>query len=361
MFKTQAQIDEINDQDLKQIRLICLDVFQNPPQQARRPVLDDDGMHAIDDRDQDDMGELLKIPDGQDCNKLTIAQVLESADKQHAKLLETPWYVTEETSKDVESARHILTNAPDMLKKIPHRCRDFRLLPEQRLAIASIVYPVPRETYTNLTISRDAMEQLTARGCRKQEFSVKYYLERDRLPMYTVADLATGSGKTIMALLGALIMLVDGEKWNGMKTEFRNILYARRREQHSGLVSGTGIESMRLSRLCLCYVPGTVVTHWYKTAESAIFGMRETYGAHVTIDLWKGRSSFYSIKAAYESGRPTLWILPMQAESLDVETRSPDIVYAVRIMDELNVKMQKKYNGEMSAPLFTYIVRSPVL
>ena len=160
-----------------------------------------------------------------------------------------------------------------------------------------------------------------------------------------------------MAIMSALIMLVNPEKWQTLKNEFMHIVYARRREQFSGLVGGSDIESMVLARLCIAYVPGTVLTHWYKTAESAIFGIREIYGMHVNIQIWKGKGPYHSIKHAYESGSPTLWLLPMEAASLDVETKSPQVVYAVRIMDELNVKMQKKYMGDMSCPLFTYIVR----
>ena len=362
MFRSQFDIDAINKKHLVQIRSLCDEVIKTSSQSRtpRAPVLEYDGArsHAVDDRDHDEMGALLAIPENQDCHKLTIAQVLESADIQHSKLLECPWYVSEESNKDLEVAKHIHANVPELLKKIPHRCRDFDLLSEQRLAIASIIDPLPVETWTNLKIPRSSMEQLTPPGCRKQEFCEKYYLERNRLPMFTVADLSTGSGKTIMAIMAALIMLVDVERWANMKKEFKDILYSRRREQYSGLVSGTGIESMCLARLCICYVPGTVVTHWYRTAESAIFGIRETFGADTKVNLWKGKSTHHSIRAAYELDQPVLWILPMEASSLDVELKFPECVYPVRIMDELNVKMQKKYQGEMSSPLFTYIVRS---
>tara|TARA_X000001036_G_scaffold24790_2_gene20699 strand:- start:1628 stop:2356 length:729 start_codon:yes stop_codon:yes gene_type:complete len=168
---------------------------------------------------------------------------------------------------------------------------------------------------------------------------------------------ATGAGKTIMAVMSALIMLVNRDKWTDLKNEFMSIVYARRREQFSGLVCGGDIETMVLARLCIAYVPGTVLTHWYKTAESAVFGIKEIYPT-ANVQIWKGKNPHHSLKAAYDSGRPTLWLLPMEAASLDVETKWPNIAYGVRIMDELNVKMMKKYTGEVSCPLFTYIVRS---
>ncbi len=160
-----------------------------------------------------------------------------------------------------------------------------------------------------------------------------------------------------MAIMSALIMLVNRDKWTDLKNEFMSIVYARRREQFSGLVCGSDIETMVLARLCIAYVPGTVLTHWYKTAESAVFGIKEIYPT-ANVQIWKGKNPHHSIKAAYDSGRPTLWLLPMEAASLDVETKSPNIAYGVRIMDELNVKMMKKYTGDVSCPLFTYIVRS---
>tara|TARA_X000001036_G_scaffold24790_2_gene20700 strand:- start:2353 stop:2949 length:597 start_codon:yes stop_codon:yes gene_type:complete len=190
MFKSKDYIADVNQRDLRSIRLACLNLLQEPQERPRERLVVDygNGNRLEDDRNFDDMGELLRFPADQDRHKLSIDQVLKSASVQHDKLLEPPAYVDENSNKDSATARFLLEKAEDLLKQVPIRCKEFELLFEQRMAIMSMTTPLPVETYTSLTITRESMEQLTARGHRKQKFEVKYYLEKGRIPMFTLAD-----------------------------------------------------------------------------------------------------------------------------------------------------------------------------
>jgi hypothetical protein len=354
MVRSQEKIDTINATHLKSIRLACL-----------MEMKADAGSHLQEEQndgnefdEEEDMGELLKFPPNTDAHKLSIEQVMKSANVQNEKLLKVPSFVNEYTNKNIASAEFIFEHADKLLQQVPVASREFDLLPEQRIAIIAAATPVPKELKTELTISRASMEAITASGCRKQPFNARYYLKEGRMPMFSVFDYPPGSGKTVMALMSALIILVNTDKWKTLKREFQGTLESRNCEQFSGLVRGDDIQSMKLARLCIVYVPSTVLAHWYKTAQSAIYGIREVYGQHLDIILWRGRSTFQSIESAYETGKPVLWIMPMEASSLDIETKTPHIAYAVRILDELNARMQKKFKTATSPPLTTFITQA---
>lgn len=155
-----------------------------------------------------------------------------------------------------------------------------------------------------------------------------------------------------MAIMAALSLLCHREGWTALKASYSQLLRARVRETHSGLLRMDGIHEAKLARLAIMFVPATMLSHWYNTAQSAVFGVKELFGAQTDVLVWKGTSRSQSIRDAYDSGKPVLWILPMQAESMKAVRTSPDIGYAVRIFDEFNVQMKARYDQPESTPLF---------
>ena len=155
-----------------------------------------------------------------------------------------------------------------------------------------------------------------------------------------------------MAIMAALSLLCHRETWRNLKAGYADLLRARVREKDSGLLKMDCVESAKLARLAIIFVPNTMLSHWFKTAESAVFGVKETFGAHTDVLIWKGMHRDHSVRDAYESGKPVLWILAMEADSLRAIRKSPDIGYAVRMFDELNMRMQARYTSPESTPLF---------
>ena len=64
---------------------------------------------------------------------------------------------------------------------------------------------------------------------------------------------------------------------------------------------------------------------------------------------------FFVGRSIYESKRPTIWILPMASESMSVLQANPEIGYAVRIMDELNMSMRTRSEQPESTTVFNYV------
>ena len=172
----------------------------------------------------------------------------------------------------------------------------------------------------------------------------------------------TGSGKTIMAIMAALSLLCHKERWAELKRGYTDALRSRIRETHSGLCKMESVESGRLARAALIFVPATMLSHWYRTAMSAVFGIKEAFGQAVDVVVWKGLGGRdQSLREAHETGKPVLWVLPMEAESMKSVRAHPDIGYVVRIYDELNMQMKTRYEQPESVPLFNYIVRAYAL
>lgn len=157
-----------------------------------------------------------------------------------------------------------------------------------------------------------------------------------------------------MAVMAALSLLCDPQLWGELLREFDFILRNRRREPHSGLCRGRTCDDMKLSRLAICFVPSTVLNHWFRTAQSAVLGAKEIFG-DVDVQVIKGDTRLHSIKSIYESKRPTIWVLPMESESMKVIQDHHEIGYAVCIMDELNMRMRSRSDQPESTSVFNYV------
>ena len=307
---------------------------------------------------QDEMSDLLRMEEDQLRKELTIDQIMDSADRQHTAVLERPWYVSEDSNRDRVMASTILDNLDALLSTIPVRCKEFMLLPEQRLAIIAMTLPLPKECFIKCEITRESMTQITGHRARKQPFSAQFSLEKSTLPTWSIADFCTGSGKTIMAIQAALHLLCNHSNWKGLTDNYHDLLRDRLRDTHSGLIKLDHMANARLAKLAIMFVPGTVLDHWYRTCKSAVYGIKDIYGMHVDVLVWKGTSRDYSIQEAYQCGKPVLWVKTMEADSLRDTRATPEIGYAVRIYDELNSKMKTRYDQPESTPLFNYIVSS---
>jgi hypothetical protein len=302
---------------------------------------------------RDLVGDLLTLPDGVQRIAIDMDTIMASADAQHMAVLQKPWFVHESTNREKAFAKYVLEFLETLLLTVPVRCRDFCLLAEQRLAILSMITPLPVDVYVNCEIPREAMEVITPRGSRKMPFHVRYRLEKNKLPTFAVATHCTGSGKTVMAIMAALSLLCSDMRWKGLKHSFRGLLEDRTREEHSGLCKIDNTDHARLARLSIMFVPATTLSHWYKTAQSAVFGVKECFGPATDVVVWRGLGGRdQNMQEALDRGRPVLWILPMESESMQAVRKFPNIHYAVRIFDELNVAMRSRYDQPESLAMY---------
>ena len=355
-----ARANKVDSKAIKKLLRTFLDNVADEKPSARGPPDQDDTV--------EEAADVLYMQDGEHQKEFTIDQIMKSADEQHTRVLEKPWYVEESSNRPRLMALHILDNIDILITQIPKRCKEFDLLPEQRLAIIAMTEPLPQETFINCTISRESMTQIARQGrgllhhgtnrARKQPFVQKLSLEANTLPTWCVADFCTGSGKTVMAIFAALRLLCCRSSWEPLVANYQSLLRARMRDTYSGLIKLDDMEDARLARLAIMFVPGTMLNHWHQTCRSAVHGIKDIYGKQIDVLVWKGNSRDYSILEAYQCGKPVLWVKPMEADSLKDTRATPHIGYAVRIYDELNTKMSSRYEQHESTPLFNYIVRN---
>ena len=357
-----AKIEAINEDHARRIRDACIKVIEqeSKPKPKPQPVMVERNgrMVADDNRNLHDLGELLSVPEGDSKKLLSMKDVLASANRQTDATTEVPWYVDVESNRDLEVAMMLLKDIRTLLKGIPVRTREWEYLWEQRMVMAAMSTSVSRDLHIKVNISRENMEKLTPKGCRKTPFSAAFTQPACTGSRCVFANYATGAGKTSMAIAAALMGIADKEKWEENLADFRKIVTQRYREQHSGLVAGFEINELCLARLVIAMVPVQLLGHWLSQAETVIFGLREVLGMHVNIRLWRGKSMLHSIKHAYDSGEPTFWILPMEAASLQELAKHPKIQYTVCIYDELSKKQTDRWEKPISQPNQVYVTQA---
>ncbi len=178
-----------------------------------------------------------------------IETLLAAADAQREALLRPPPFVFVNSNRARATARFVLEHVGRLLEEIPYRCRDFDLLPSQRLAIAAMATPLPTDLYTECEITRVSMRDLTTKHSRKTGFRSKFSIEANNVPTFSIADLATGAGKTVVALTAALVILRS--RWTDLTANYKDILRTRTREPYSGLCRGDTSGTAKLARLVI--------------------------------------------------------------------------------------------------------------
>lgn len=138
--------------------------------------------------DRDRAGDMLMLPEGVSSKMIPMSEIMKKQDEKHQAVLKKPWFVQETSNREEVMAEYIRDNVEELLKHVPVSCSKFRLLWEQRLAIMSMTVPMPEETFTSCEIPREAMDEITQPGRRKQPFVIRYSLEKNMLPVFTVAD-----------------------------------------------------------------------------------------------------------------------------------------------------------------------------
>lgn len=205
LYLTASEVEKRNRVDSSEITQLLLEGLQRskaPPPPIERPANDDDDdddslprhrraahQRAVaDHRMRDRVGDMLSLPTGVMRKEIPMTEIMDMMNAQHDAVLKNPWFVRVTTNRQRVNCEYLLEHLDELLKQIPVRCKDFDLLPVQRLAIMCMVVAMPVETFTNCEIPREAMEELTESRRRKEPFDIRYCLEANALPTFTVAD-----------------------------------------------------------------------------------------------------------------------------------------------------------------------------
>ena len=179
-FRSEEAIQAINDEHCKQIK------------ERMSKILEDLGKKpdvvSEEDAGPEDLRNMLQLAEDQSTKYLSIKEVMDSADEQHNAVLDKPWYVSEESNRGKVMAEYILENCESLIKKVPLRCKEFDLLVSQRIAVMAMTSPLPKETFTEVHITRESMTRITGLRARKVPFSAAFNVEEGVLSSFTIAD-----------------------------------------------------------------------------------------------------------------------------------------------------------------------------
>lgn len=143
---------------------------------------------VAENRARDRVGDMLSLPDDVQRKEIPMSDIMNMMNAQHDAVLKNPWFVRVTSNRQRVNCEFLLENLEDLLKQVPLRCKEFDLLPVQRLAIMCMVVAMPFETFTHCEIPREAMEELTEARRRKEPFDIRYCVEANALPTFTIAD-----------------------------------------------------------------------------------------------------------------------------------------------------------------------------
>ena len=205
-FRSPEEMKKVNDRHAHAIKKLMRDfLIKEEPAQLMQPPAEGEEEEEEEERGQfrngrrvpfnrvrrrnrDEVGALLSLGDGESRREIPMSTIMESADAQHNAVLKKPWYVRETSNRERVLANFVLKNVDELLTRVPARCREFELLPEQRVAIMALTNAMPVETFTQCEIPREAMQEITGHRGRKQPFEVKYSIDAGKLPVFSVAD-----------------------------------------------------------------------------------------------------------------------------------------------------------------------------
>lgn len=168
------------------------------------------------------------------------------------------------------------------------------------------------------------------------------------LPAYQIVDCATGSGKTVMVLLATLLLLTHG--WPTVREGAAARLAELKSHVASGLAMGTDAAALVLCRAAVVLAPPCMVAHWLEQARLVARAVADVHGPLVDVRAVQGRELF-ALDGAPDA--PTLWVLPVCCASIEQLQRFGGCAYAVRVVDEFNLSINRRILREQATPLHT--------
>ena len=327
----------------------------------------------------------LSFSASQSTKHVSIAELVEFSNQHRESVARLPPFVKERSNRDTEFFNFFLPNLERLLLQVPTHlggrgeADETDLLASQRLAVASLVTPLPSEVTTRLEISTQSLRLLGDDKTRRARFEAEFVLPRNDLPAWRVDDSPTGSGKTAVLLLACVVKMCASEQWKRAKDAFAELLHSRTRNPNSGLCASSSIERSTLARLAIVFAPKTTIAAWTAEAHRVAAGARRwthelrarraeemanalhSGSSSVVADLpfdgddvavWRGFSEKFSVELAAASKRPVLWVLPLSDKrSFEILERTPQISFVSEIYDEMSDGVILKYDRVRSHPL----------
>lgn len=328
-------------------------------------------------------------------HELSTQDFMHSTIQEQTDYIKRPFWVDTHDNASAPVLRWFSENSSIVARDTPARTRSFDLTYGQRAAIYYFAYGCPVKVSYGYELNREAackfLEEhfLSADGLgnlQRQQEAIKQLKTRSEQlrrmkasettsmmsvspetvpPMFRIACLPMGLGKTVISVFSAMMALCTTKG-----RQISDIVYAQKcREAETGFRRETEIDfsktdQKKVAPLFLFFVPKHMEAHWEQTMYDCLPEVSRLHQKGVflsgDVQIWRGtpkreESQRYSVDRCYKEGKPTLWILPLVSASLDVLYASPDIAVSGVVYDEMDTNISKVGNKMRS------IIAGPVI
>lgn len=334
--------------------------------------------------------------DFENLHELSTRDFMNSTIREQTDYIKRPSWVDTHDNVSDPVLRWFSENSMAVARGTPARTSTFDLTYGQRAAIYFLAYGTPVKVSYGYELNRQAASkvlqqqylsqygtspnpELKQRGIEKlkgrdahlhrmkaSEVTSMMSLSPESMPpVFRIACFPMGLGKTVISVFSALLALctVKGR-------QITDIVFAQKScEPETGFRRETATDlslsdQKKVAPIFVFFVPKHMEAHWEQTAYDClpeVARLREK-GVFLSgdVQIWRGtpqreESQRFSVRRCYEEGKPTLWILPLAAASLDVLYASPDIAVSGVVYDEMDTNISKIGNKARS------IIAGPVI
>ena len=280
------------------------------------------------------------------------------------------------SNKETRTLDFCIEHAADLMFLVQSDTNDFALTPEQRLAIGY-----------ELVSGIDKTVQIGVRNLLKEKWNSRdiawQRINEHTKPAFSFWNAPTGTGKTVMAIVSTMTQICNPTIWAAVQSSWKKNVDAKGYSNGLGTIAGRSLEEMiegldldgeeefPLARVVIAFVPDTVLGQWIETANSVKEGMKREFNydfeVWVKVGKLKKRQKKFpngvdcNMAAAHALGRPILWLVRAEPESVTNTIRShPNISYVTRIYDEGTQNCEPRSHGEESLPLKCMFLQADV-
>jgi hypothetical protein len=187
------------------------------------------------------------------------------------------------TNRETRTLDFCIENAEYLMSLVPPSTSKFPFTPEQRLVIGY-----------NSILSIDVDIEIAVRKASKygwREKDVAYERAgRNEISRFSFWTIATGNGKTVMAITAMMTRCCNPEIWKDVNNKFPMLLNGILQSRNAfGYYEGPSIAKHELARVVIAFVPDNVLNQWYETALEVAKAMQQTFG--YSFEVWTVHSN----------------------------------------------------------------------
>ena len=260
----------------------------------------------------------------------------------------------------------VYANLETILKPVIRETDTFALRPFQRVVIGEYLHRYTKEMYASIRRQHDL-------PVNAYNVGIPPYVR----PNIRVVNLGPGNGKTVIGITMAMTELCNPKLWSNLTNTWRESMWAKTSMHGLGLTKGPQLTGQALARVCIAFVPNTLMKQWENTANLVNDAMMAEFNYGFTV--WTGLQVLQrkgmgpngqqcirkTLKEAHlrssAENRPILWLVPAKTDSAQQTLREhPEIFYALRLYDEMTTTTEPNRAAPESQPVNILIFQATI-